>query len=587
MKLNIQDINTFLRKQTNRFYLWTKLGFTFLLALMWLADSQLFAQESNAVVASALIAAILSTLIFGVIFRNQPFRDNYIRTFILIDLVITFVLLLPVYHADIAFVVLNLLLIMQINLVLQQKNQILISVIYFGLLAGMLAVYQFNGQIQTGIREAFVLVLFNVIGYLLLMFGERILRAYEAEISRLQNDHSQLISKHDFLSKEVRQTSQRLNHLNKDLKRKSYEIQNILNLSGQIGADPDSKKVISNFLLTMVGQMGASHALYLGHKDNSKNYFVIQDQKGIHDKRIQKLRIYKDSFLVQIQKATRDPILIKEIPREHLYRDEQELLNYFDNDLISPIMVRNRVIGMFIIGGKLSGHPFTTEDINLISILSNQAAFIIEQSSVHEEIYDFYNKTVRALLRAQEMKDIYSRGHAVRTAQYVNAVGRRMDYSASDLKHLTYGTILHDIGKIALRDELLHYDKKFNGHDDDIKKKILDHTVLGASILKGVGFKEDLVDLALHHHEWYNGKGYPHGLSGNEISLGARILSVCNAYDAMMSDKPYRKSLQEEWSREQLLARAGKQFDPEVVDLFLHEIETNPGLSKLNNRPVA
>jgi len=239
---------------------------------------------------------------------------------------------------------------------------------------------------------------------------------------------------------------------------------------------------------------------------------------------------------------------------------------------------------MFILGKKLTGSNFTQEDMNLVSILTNQAAFILEQSKLSEEIYDFYNKTVKTLLRAQEIKDAYSKGHAIRTSQYVRAVATNMGFSYEELRNLTYGTILHDIGKIVTKDEILSYDKKFNGNDAEIKKQILDHTIVGGSILKSVGFIEPVVDLALHHHEWFNGEGYPHQLSGEEISKESRILSVCNAYDAMINDKPYRKSLNKEWAQNQLQKMAGSQFDPEVVNIFLDEVNSNQNLKKLSIR---
>jgi len=159
-----------------------------------------------------------------------------------------------------------------------------------------------------------------------------------------------------------------------------------------------------------------------------------------------------------------------------------------------------------------------------------------------------------------------------------------MNFSTDELKYLTYGTLLHDVGKIAIKDDILHYDKVFSNINAPIKDKILEHTVVGASILRSVGFDDQFVDLALHHHEYFNGQGYPHGLKGDKISLPSRILSVCNAYDAMVSDKPYRKSMNADWAKDQLNSKAGSQFDPDIVQLFLSELDTNPALSKVQIR---
>ena len=170
----------------------------------------------------------------------------------------------------------------------------------------------------------------------------------------------------------------------------------------------------------------------------------------------------------------------------------------------------------------------------------------------------------------------------MRTAQFVNAIAKRLNFSNDELKTITNGTIMHDVGKLAIKDEILHYNKIISINDEPIKKKILEHTVIGASILKSVGFDDHFVDLALHHHEWYNGQGYPNGLKGDKISLDARILAVCNAYDAMVSDNPYRKSHNQEWAKEQLIKGSGLQFDPDIVKIFINEIENNQYLNKIH-----
>ena len=113
-----------------------------------------------------------------------------------------------------------------------------------------------------------------------------------------------------------------------------------------------------------------------------------------------------------------------------------------------------------------------------------------------------------------------------------------------------------------------------------LKEKILEHAVEGSKILKAAGFNDAIVDMALHHHEFYNGKGYPHKVGKDELILGTRILSVCNSYDAMTSTRPYRKALPSSVAQENLRMFSGEQLDPEIVKIFLNEIETNPGMKK-------
>ena len=573
---------TKIKTDSGNAYFWTKIVLTIFIFSLWLIDSNLFTEESNTFIAAALMISLLSTMIYGIVFKNQQKLNFIIFIFIVIDTIISLLLLFPFYPNHFLFNLITLTLLASIVFLLQPKQKMISASIYLSLLFLMIVLQSEKQSLSEAAIFSISNFSFPLICFFIFNVVSNWLLRSEMIIEKLEEDKKRLLLKQNKLDKEIKLSSQRLEYLSKDLRKKSFEIQNILNLTDQLGDSSDSQKIISSFLLTMVGQLGSSHALYIGMKRSSSSYYSILDQKGVHNERINSIRIYKDSFLIQSLKSSREPILVNKIPQSQLYRDEKELLNLFIDDLISPISSRSKIIGMFIIGKKLTGGIFTQEDMNLVSILTNQAAFILDQSKLSEEIYDFYNKTVRTLLRAQEIKDAYSKGHAIRTAQYVRAVGANMGISNEELRNLTYGTILHDIGKIVTKDEILAYDKKFNGNDTEIKKKILDHTIVGASILKSVGFVEPVVDMALHHHEWFNGEGYPHNLNGDQISKESRILAVCNAYDAMLNDKPYRKSLNKEWAMEQMHKMAGSQFDPEIVNIFLSEVDTNSNLIKLS-----
>ena len=180
------------------------------------------------------------------------------------------------------------------------------------------------------------------------------------------------------------------------------------------------------------------------------------------------------------------------------------------------------------------------------------------------------------MLESLEAKFMFGRGHNVRTANYANMVAQRMQLNAREIKDLTYGSLLHDIGKIAIKDEYLLNSSTFHDNDTTMKERILDHTVEGSKILKASGFNNSIIDLALHHHEFYNGKGYPHKIGENDIALSTRILAVCNAFDAMTSDRPHRKALPASTARQYLQQRSNSQFDPEIVKIFLEEIDKAP-----------
>jgi putative nucleotidyltransferase with HDIG domain len=344
----------------------------------------------------------------------------------------------------------------------------------------------------------------------------------------------------------------------------------------------DSKKILRSFLLTAIGQIGSSHAAILTREKKDHNFISIVVQKGLRNLDHTDIRIYLTSNLIQIFNAIREPILVSHLPVETLYEDEIKILRLFHSDLICPVHIRGTFTGIMIVGNKISGKEFTKEDFNLVSIISNQTAFVLEQTKLTQDYRDFYAKTIRAMLESLEAKYIFSKGHNVRTANYVNLVAKRLQLSVREIKDLTYGSLLHDIGKIAIKDEYLLNTSKFTNGDSALKDKILEHTLEGSKILKSAGFNNTIIDLALHHHEFYNGKGFPHKIGETDLTLSSRILSVCNAYDAMTSDRPHRKALPASVAREYLVSSSNKQFDPEIVQVFLEEIDKKQIQQNLN-----
>ncbi|MEJ2543340.1 MAG: HD domain-containing protein [Calditrichaceae bacterium] len=397
-----------------------------------------------------------------------------------------------------------------------------------------------------------------------------------------EKERQNLLSRQEKLSQELSLSRQNSEILNKDIRRRDIEIKNLMVLSGQLNIREDSKVILNSFLLTAVGQIGSSHAAILTRMKKQHNYISVAAQKGMRGLDNSRMRIYLDSNLVQVLNSVREPILVSNIPLENLYEDEITILKQFKDNLICPIRIRNIFIGAILVGKKISGSTFKKEDLNLIAIVANQAAFVLEQSKLTQNYKEFYAKTIKAMLESLEAKYIYARGHNVRTANYAAIVGRRLNLPINQIKDLTYGSLLHDIGKIVIRDEYLLNSAKFAQDDMQIKEKILEHTLEGSKILKSAGFNNQIIDMALHHHEFYNGKGFPHKIGEMDLSLNSRILSVCNAYDAMTSDRPHRKALSQKTAQEFLLNSQKTQFDPEIVKIFLEEIGNSNTSQKFN-----
>jgi putative nucleotidyltransferase with HDIG domain len=177
-----------------------------------------------------------------------------------------------------------------------------------------------------------------------------------------------------------------------------------------------------------------------------------------------------------------------------------------------------------------------------------------------------YDSTLRALSVALDVRDRETEGHAQRVARYMDLMARELRSEKVDVRTLRRGALLHDLGKIGIPDEVLRKTGELDGAEWRVMKR---HPAYGARILAGIPFLSGAAEIVRHHHEHYDGSGYPDGLAGEDIPLGARIFAVADALDAMTSDRPYRRAMSLEAAITEIERCRGLQFDPAIVDAFL------------------
>ena len=221
-------------------------------------------------------------------------------------------------------------------------------------------------------------------------------------------------------------------------------------------------------------------------------------------------------------------------------------------------------------------HPRTlaASEVKFLSALSEQGAIALHRALRYDEnVLKTFRETVEVLITALEAKDLHTHGHSLKVAHYARLTARALGLDDAAVETVYRAGMLHDIGKIGMDDRLLKRLGKLSVPDMETVKT---HPVIGARILKPLGFLDDLAPLVLYHHERYDGSGYPEGISGETIPLGARILAACDAFDTMISGRPNipRKPLNK--ALEQLRCRAGSWFDPQVVEMLVTVIEKDP-----------
>lgn len=179
--------------------------------------------------------------------------------------------------------------------------------------------------------------------------------------------------------------------------------------------------------------------------------------------------------------------------------------------------------------------------------------------------------SIKTLVSVINAKDQYTYGHTERVAQYAILLGEQLGMPVTEIKKLKFGALLHDIGKIEIGISILNKKEKLTDQEFELIKK---HPVIGANILRPFKTLKEILPIVLYHHERFDGQGYPQGLKGNSIPLGARILAIADSFDAMTTDRPYKPAMSLEQAREELLRCAGKQFDPELVQEFIKVIDS-------------
>ncbi|KAB2951695.1 HD domain-containing protein [Heliorestis acidaminivorans] len=247
------------------------------------------------------------------------------------------------------------------------------------------------------------------------------------------------------------------------------------------------------------------------------------------------------------------------------YLVDQELLQEYRQLLAVPLRSRNKILGVLTVFSD-EEVGFSREDQELIELLSVQMGHAIENASAYQKQRNLYHSVVQAFIMAIDAKDSYTRSHSEYVHRYSKLIAERMGLSEEAVDRVAMAATLHDIGKIGINSSIL---RKPGALTDAEYAEIKMHVIIGEQIISQVPEFRDLASTLAAHHEWYNGKGYPEGLAGDNIPLGARIIAVADAYEAMTANRVYRKALAREKAIGELIRGKGTQFDPIVVDVFL------------------
>src|SRR5215218_5979603 len=241
----------------------------------------------------------------------------------------------------------------------------------------------------------------------------------------------------------------------------------------------------------------------------------------------------------------------------------------FRNCVVSPVVLRHDLDSVVLVGDRPGG--FDPDDVQMLLSVGHQAGVAVENRRLEEALQRAYVSTVSILADAVEAKDPYTHGHCEMASRFARLVAARMDLPPEEQAVVCYSALLHDVGKIGVSDGVLHKPGPLLPEEMELMRA---HVRVGHDLLRNVPILQTVADIVLHHHERYDGTGYPDGLSGDEIPMAARIVAVVDAYCAMITSRSYKEAYTEAHAREEVRRCSGTQFDPEVVDAFLSVLET-------------
>jgi putative nucleotidyltransferase with HDIG domain len=350
-----------------------------------------------------------------------------------------------------------------------------------------------------------------------------------------------------------------------DLEDRIGELHAIFEIDKAITSAIDLETVLQQIVQMSIGLLDAKISSIMLIDEESQE-LVIAAAHGLSEGYIGKGPIKVGESIAGKVISEGRPIAVDDIsddPR-HVYADHARMEGLCS--LLSvPLSLKDRVIGVLNIYTD-EPHAFNPHEINLFTSLASQAAIAIENARLFESLEEIYIEVITAMASAIDARDAYTHGHSNRVTEYAVAIAEEMRLSPAEVDIIRNASILHDVGKIGIKEDIL---KKPGRLTEEERREMEYHPFIGTKILQSVKLLEPVMPMVYHHHERFDGTGYPDGLRGEEIPLGARIISLADAFESMTSDRPYRKALPIEEAVAELRYGSGRQFDPRVVEVFM------------------
>lgn len=361
---------------------------------------------------------------------------------------------------------------------------------------------------------------------------------------------------------------------NKDfdvLEQRNYELSMLLEINKIIISTLDLDKLL-NLIMNLAAKVVRSEASSLMLMDEASQELYFDVALGEKGEQVKQIRIKMGEGIAGHVAQTGLPLIVNDVSKDSRFAVKFDDSTQFKTKsiLCVPLKVKNKIVGvMEAINNKDKGF-FDLDNQYVFEIFASQAAVAIDNAQLFKKLREAYFGAINALTEAINAKDHYTAGHVDRVGEYSLAIANMMNLNEESIEVIKQAAQLHDVGKIGIPEAVLNKPGKLTDEEFALMKS---HSVISAQIVKPLGLSPKIVEAIKHHHERIDGRGYPDGLKGDMISLEARILCVADTYDAMITDRPYRKGLTKDTAIAELKKCSGTQFDAGIVEAFLKVLD--------------
>jgi putative nucleotidyltransferase with HDIG domain len=346
----------------------------------------------------------------------------------------------------------------------------------------------------------------------------------------------------------------------------------LVGIGSAINSSLDLRRVLEGVMDSLINLVGAERGFLMLTEPNGELH--IRVARGIDRDSLEHEPFSTSRTIVLRVIESGEAIVTTNAQDDPRFLDQKSVAAFrLLSILCVPLKIKNKLIGVIYVDHRAHKGLFGHEELDLISAFANLAAVAIHNAGLFEDLQESkaelelaYQATLEGWVRALDMRDRETEGHTMRVTTLTQRLAKEMGFSGDDLTHITRGALLHDIGKMAIPDGILLKPAPLSPEERLMMQK---HPVYAYEMLSSIKFLRPTIDIPYCHHEKWDGTGYPRGLKGEEIPLAARIFAVVDVWDALVSDRPYRKGLMPATVRNSIQELSGTHFDPHIVDVFL------------------